>query len=402
MLAFLFLLSPGSALGRKKKAEPPAKQETPILARLDYSRIVWPNPPEITRIKFVDFFLGQPAEAQQTKQHSSWMDRLAGTEPGSQKGYSTPLRYQLWTPYGLAVDSDGRLYVADARVGAIFIFDPKDKNNIQLIKNGGAAHFGTIIGLAIDDDDRLFVSDSKFHHVLVFSPDHKVQASMGEGMAEPAGVAIDRENRFLYVADTELDQVLVYDADSFKLLRKIGTPGHHHELTTPGDFAKPTNVAVDKDGNLYVADTLNDRVEIFDADGEFIRAFGKNGDGPGYFARPKGIAVDSDGHVWVADAVQNRVQVFDRYGRLLIWMGGPGLLPGQFSAVAGLTIDPKNRVFTSEQYPGRVQMFQYVTQAEALTEYERREAERQKPAAQPTGAAQPTQSAPPAAGSGTQ
>ena len=58
---------------------------------------------------------------------------------------------------------------------------------------------------------------------------------------------------------------------------------------------------MDKDGNVYVTDTMNNRVEIFDADGKFISTFGKNGDGPGYFARPKGIAVDSDGHIWVAD-----------------------------------------------------------------------------------------------------
>ncbi len=62
----------------------------------------------------------------------------------------------------------------------------------------------------------------------------------------------------------------MYDADSLKLLRKIGTTGHKHELTTPGDFAKPTGLAVDPDGNLYVCDTLNNRIEVFDADGKFI------------------------------------------------------------------------------------------------------------------------------------
>lgn len=388
-LALVLLAMPGSIAARKKKQAAPPKEQPPLLDRLDYSRIVWPNPPEITRIKFLNYFDGQPVDRGPAVKKSSWMDRLAGAEPQGQKGYATKPHYELWTPYGLAVDSKGRLYVADARVGAVFIFNTEDKKDVELIKNGSAAHFGTILGLAIDDDDRLFVSDSKLRHVLVFSPDHKVEASISEGMVEPAGLAIDTENRFLYVADTALDQVLVYDADTFKLLRKIGTTGHHHELTKPGDFSKPTNVAVDQDGNLYVADTMNDRVEIFDPDGSFIRTFGKNGDGPGYFARPKGIAIDSDGHVWVADAMQNRVQVFDQHGRLLIWMGGPGLLPGQFSALAGLTIDKQNRVFTTEQYPGRVQMFRYVTQAEARAEFEKREVEREKkspavPLAQPS------------------
>jgi len=211
--------------------------------------------------------------------------------------------------------------------------------------------------------------------VLVFNKDHKLEAQFGEGfMSDPAGMAIDEENRFLYVANTGTDQILVFDADTFKLLRKIGTAGKNHTLTTPGDFSKPTNVAVDKDGNLYVTDTLNDRVEEFDADGGFIRAFGKNGDGPGDFTRPKGIAIDCDGHVWVADAGTNRVQVFTPEGDLRLIFGGFGWLPGQFQALTGITIDSKNRVFTSEQLLGRVQMFRYVTNAEAQVEYDRRAA----------------------------
>jgi DNA-binding beta-propeller fold protein YncE len=132
-------------------------------------------------------------------------------------------------------------------------------------------------------------------------------------------------------------------------------------------------MSVDDDGNVYVSDTSNRRVEIFDADGNFISAFGKAGDGPGRFMRPKGIAVDADGHVWVADAGQDRVQVFSREGKLLLHMGGHGMLPGQFGDVTGLTIDKKNRVFTSDQYPGRVQMFQYITNPEARAEYDRRQ-----------------------------
>ena len=149
----------------------------------------------------------------------------------------------------------------------------------------------------------------------------------------------------------------------------------------PGDFSKPTNVAVDKDGNLYVTDTLNDRVEVFDADGNFIRAFGKNGDGPGDFARPKGIAVDSDGHVWVADAMLNRLQVFTPEGRCFSPWADSELTRRTLEALAGLTIDNKNnRVFTSEQILGRVQMFRYYTNAEAKAALERKQTELAKKA----------------------
>ncbi len=148
-------------------------------------------------------------------------------------------------------------------------------------------------------------------------------------------------------------------------------------MTSPGNFALPDGVAVDKDGNVYVTDTLNDRVEIFDADGKFISEFGKIGDGPGTFARPKGIAIDRDGHIWVTDEVQSRVQVFDQQGRLLLYLGEPGWYPGQFQALYGIAFDSHdNRIITSEQFPGRVQVFRYITDAEAAALKAKRDAGR--------------------------
>ncbi len=73
--------------------------------------------------------------------------------------------------------------------------------------------------------------------------------------------------------------------------------------------------------------------------------------------------------------MQDRVQVFNKEGQLLTYLGGHGNLPGQFAALCGITIDKNNRVFTSEQYPGRVQQFRYVTEAEAAAEKARRDAE---------------------------
>jgi DNA-binding beta-propeller fold protein YncE len=211
--------------------------------------------------------------------------------------------------------------------------------------------------------------------VLVFNPKHEPEAQFGAGdLISPAGIAIDTTNRLVYVVDTQADQVVVFDADKYTLLRRIGTGGKQHTLTSPGDFSLPTNVAVDKEGNVYVTDTLNNRVEIFDADGGFVKEFGKAGDGPGNFARPKGIAVDSDGHIWVADEVQSRVQVFDKEGQLLIYIGQHGWYPGQFQALYGIAADNRNnRIITSEQFPGRVQVFRYITDAEASAEKSRRE-----------------------------
>ena len=321
LVAWLVLLSLTLAVpvslpaDKKKKNAEPAK--IPVI---DYSNIVWPNPPAIARIRYQAFYAAQKLSQVETTstQKAKWMDRLAGTQPASESG---KVLFQLGEPYGMAMDSKNNLYVADQKVGAVFIFNTETRE-ADLIKNKQHAHFVRIIGLAIDDGDRLFVSDPGLNHVLVFDANHTATDVITEGMAEPGSMTIDRENRLLYVSDIKLDQILVYDADSLKLLRKMGTTGHNHELTTPGDFAKPSGLAVDADGNLYVCDTLNNRIEVFDADGKFISTYGKNGDGPGYFARPKGVAVDSDGHIWVADGMQDRVQVFNQQWQLLIVFGG--------------------------------------------------------------------------------
>jgi sugar lactone lactonase YvrE len=402
LLAALLLLALGFALPssvcaeKKKKVQAaPAPEVGPRKFPFDPSKLVWPSPPSIARVRWLDYYAGAKIDytrAADSKPKSSWMDRLAGEQSQAEKANSKTFPFQLIGPYGIAIDSKGRVYVADQKVGAVFIFNTETRDT-QLIRNGFETHFGWINCLAIDDDDRLFVSDGKLHHVLIFNTKHEVENQITEGLVDPVGLAIDKENRFLYVVDTQQDQVIVYDADTLKLLRRIGTGGKNHFLTSPGDFGAPQGVAVDKDGNVYVTDTLNNRVEIFDADGNFISTFGKNGDGPGTFSRPKGIAVDGDGHIWVADEMQDRLQVFNREGQLLTYVGlGHGEMPGQFKALVGVAVDKWNRVFTTEQYPGRLQVFRYVPDADAETERKRREEELEKAAEKHQKAASATPS----------
>lgn len=371
-------LAPGAFAkkDKKKKKDEVAQQTAPPAPKIDTSKLVWPQPPDIARIRWLSELNGEPKppeEAQpKKKKKQGWMDRLAGVQPAAD--FSKPaLVHFLAKPYGVAVDSKGLIYVADTYVGAVFIFNTETRK-VEFIRNGAEAHFKTIIGLAIDDNNRLFVSDAGLHQVSVFDPNRKLEAVFGaEDLGRPGGVAIDTENRFLYVVDTDKEHVAVFDADSFKLLRTIGGPGKSEGDEDPGVFSKPTNVTVDSDGNVYVTDTINNRIQIFDADGNFISMFGKAGDGPGYFARPKGVALDPDGHIWVADAAQGRIHVFDKEGRLLAYFGYPGTLTGQLGLPAGLVIDKLNRVIVTEQLKGRIQIFRYTTDAEAAAERVERE-----------------------------
>lgn len=368
MAALALSLAPLAHAGKKKKSAPePTKKSTTIdHSKIDTSKIVWPLPPDIPRIKFVKEIYGEEkpvAEAKKKKQ--GWMDRVAGLQTTDTGQIKRELTHILGKPYGIGVDSQGRIYVADSFVSAVFVFDV-EKKETKLIRNGIEAKFGTIIGLTVDSADRIFVVDALLHRVAVFDKTWKLETYFGdEELEHPGGSAIDEENRFLYVADTGRQRIAVFDADTFKFLRAIGGPPKNVGDDEPGTLSKPSNVAVDAEGLVYVSDTMNNRIQIFDADGKFISMFGKAGDGPGSFARPKGIAIDSDQHIWVADAYQNRVQIFDKEGHLLAFFGSGGSLPGQFGVPSGVFVDKNNRAMVTEQLEGRLQVFRYVTDAEA-------------------------------------
>jgi DNA-binding beta-propeller fold protein YncE len=367
----------------KKDGDVPPLVATP---KQDTSMLVWPGPPNIGRVQYLEYLAGQKLDstsaAEAEKPKHSWMDRLAGVQP-SPTGKLKKMPFQLLAPYGMAVNSKGDLLVADQKVGAIFIFN-RETRDATLIGNGRQASFGLINGVAVDDDDRIFLTDGKLHRVLILNKNYEVIDQIRDDLVDPVGIAVDTENRFVYVVDTQQDQVLVFDADTLKPVRRLGHVGKKHEMTGPGDFAAPTGVALDTDNNVYVTDTMNWRVEVFDADGNFISQFGRHCDGFGCFAHPKGIAVDGDGHIWVADPMLDVLQIFNREGQLLGFVGGHGNLLGQFSSLVGVAFDRKtDRVFTSEDYPGRVQVFRYITDAEGEQRKKEKEAER---AGKPPGA----------------
>jgi len=381
ILALLSLSVPSTFADKKKKKGQPGvsapKVEKIDHSQIDTNKLVWPLPPDIPRIKFSQELYGEIKAAPEgpvaPKKKQSWMDRVAGVQTTDSGAIKREVTHRFAKPYGMGMDSQGRLYVADTFVAAVFIFD-LEKKQTKLLRHGVDGKLGMIIGLTVDDADRLFVVDAEAHRVAVFNKDGKLETYFGaDQLTHPGGCAIDEPNRLFYVADTGKDQVVVFDADTFKFLRVIGGSAKKPGDDDPGTLSKPSNVAVDKDGLIYVSDTMNNRIEVFDAEGNFVSLFGKHGDSPGFFARPKGIAIDADGHIWVADASQNNVQIWDKEGHLVAFFGIGGELPGQFSVPSGVFIDKKNRIYVAEQFKARVQIFQYVTDQEAKALKEEKE-----------------------------
>lgn len=364
---------PPAYAGKKDKEKKEAAQaQQPEKPPVDTSNLVWPAPPDVTRIKWLSQLKGEgdvkPQVKQETKK-TGWMDKMAGVQMPKSAEKKTP---KLAKPFGVVADSKGRIYAADVDQAVVFVFDLEQKK-VEYIGDKSPIRFALPMGLAIDDTDRLFVVDSRLHQVTVVGANGQLENVFGQDKLErPIGAAVDDENRLLYVVDAKASRVAVFDADSGKFVRYVGKPSDPLD-PQDGTFSTPLSAAVDDDGNLYVTDTLNDRVQVFDADGEFVNAFGKQGDSPGSFMRAKGIAVDADGHVYVTDAEFNNVQVFDKEGHFLAAFGEKGDDPGQFTLITGIFVDKKNRILVADQWRGRVQVLRYITESEAATEKAKRQ-----------------------------
>jgi DNA-binding beta-propeller fold protein YncE len=283
-----------------------------------------------------------------------WLDKVTGTKTPEE-------RQELHKPYGIATDSRGRIYAADTDLKTVFVIDPVARL-VERREGTTQAPMAMPAGVAVDAEDRLFVSDAQLRSITCFNPTGGVVARFGTNvLGRPAGLAIDPQRSRLYVADAKESRIAVFNTKTFDLAGYFGTaskPGKSEN----GTFASPTNVAVDRQGNLYVADTLNYRIQILSPAGKFLRAFGTQGDRPGEFIRPKGIAVDSEGHVYVADAEFNNFQVLSQEGQPLLAVGILGSAPGEFALIAGLHIDAHDRIYTTEMFIGRIQVFQYISQ----------------------------------------
>ena len=94
--------------------------------------------------------------------------------------------------------------------------------------------------------------------------------------------------------------------------------------TDNGMLKSPTGIAIDQEGNVYVADTDNHRIQVFSSNGTFISKWGEYGSGNGTFNQPEGIAIDQEGNVYVADTANNRIQVFSSNGTFISRLGGIG------------------------------------------------------------------------------
>lgn len=238
---------------------------------------------------------------------------------------------QLVQPYGSALHG-GKLYVADSRAPGLAVFDLLQQR-FSLVSGFGGGRMKLPVNVRIDADGTKYVTDTGRDQILVYDRDERYVGAFGrQGQFKPVDVAIAGDR--LYVTDVKNHQVHVLDKRSGRTLFTFGKPG-----SGEGELFHPTNLAVGPEGDIYVTETSNYRVQRFTPEGKPVSILGAVGSVPGSFARPKGIAIDRNGRMYVGDSAFENVQLFAPNGRLLMFFGQPGDGLEGISLPAGISID---------------------------------------------------------------
>jgi hypothetical protein len=212
----------------------------------------------------------------------------------------------------------------------------------------------SIIGIAEGRDRNIYVL-TRCHRnscegraeapILKFDPEGRLLGSFGAGLfVFPHNLTIDRHGN-VWTTDEGNHAVRKFTADG-KLLMTIGEPGKAGGA--PSLLTSPTGVLVAPDGNVFVTEGHDNspkaavaRVSKWTADGKFIKTWGRTGSAPGEFSTPHVIAMDSRGRLFVGDRNNNRIQIFDQEGNFLdLWY--------QFGRPSGIVITPDDRIYVAD------------------------------------------------------
>ncbi len=292
--------------------------------------------------------------------------------------FSTTTAYQLeWGEYpapgvedlptGLAVDGSGNVYVTNK---AQDVIQKYDASGAFLLQWGGTGStpglFDNPAAIAVSPSGDVYVADTDNMRVQRFDADGNFLAQWGSfgtsngQFSSPAGIAVDSTGA-VYVADTGNHRVEKFGAGgSFVSVWGTSAPAFS---CSDGAFRSPKGIAVDGSGNIWVADSGNNRVQEFDAGGAWIKAWGANNAScgssslDGKLKGPSDIDFDAQGTMWIADRSNNRLQRFTTTGVFLSKIGSLGLDVAQFDAPSSVVVDGSGRVLVADTNNHRVQVF---------------------------------------------
>jgi DNA-binding beta-propeller fold protein YncE len=274
----------------------------------------------------------------------SWWKRAAGYIVGSDHHELAFVK-----PTGLCLDDAGNLCVTDTGGKAVWFFDLAGKN-YKRWNSIDQYPFSSPVAV-VKRDKVIYVADSGLGMVIAFNESGKLLHTISDQLVRPTGLLIIDEK--LWVVDSSQHRIEVFDLNG-KHVDGFGGRG-----TAAGKFNFPTHVAVStgETPSLYVTDALNFRVQEVGLSGQPRCTIGSVGHATGSFSRPKGLATDSDQNLYVVDALFDNIQIFDRNGVFLMHWGSSGTDPGFFWLPSGIAIDSNDRIWVADSYNRRIQVF---------------------------------------------
>lgn len=220
-------------------------------------------------------------------------------------------------------------------------------------------------GVAVNSEGKLWVVDSANNRVEKFGAEGAYISKFGEvgsgpgQLKEPQGIAIDSAGH-LWVADTGNNRIEEFSS-SGTYMATVGSLG-----SEPGQFKAPSAIAFGASGNMWVADSANNRIEKFDKEAKYVSQFGSLGSEPGQLKEPKAIAIDASENIWVADTANNRIQEYTKGGSYTRRFGTAGSGEGQLNTPIDLKIDSAGNIWTVDAANNRAESFSpsgsYITQ----------------------------------------
>jgi sugar lactone lactonase YvrE len=221
--------------------------------------------------------------------------------------------------------------------------------------------------LASDSDGNIYISDSSYGFVTKLSPDGQFITRLhyqeaGLGTMDSSGITISPTGYF-YAVDLQNNRIYKFTLDG-EFISSWGNKGSgdgefDFSYVSDTEYFHGGDIAIDDAGNIYVVDTLNNRIQKFDTEGNFITKWGSYGTGNGEFDRPFKIVIDDTGNIYVVDTANNRIQKFDSDGNFITKWGSYGTGNGEFyfDRDAGIAIDKNGDVYVTDRGNGRVQKF---------------------------------------------
>lgn len=264
-------------------------------------------------------------------------------------GYGAKDDELLYRPTDVCFDDEGNIYIADTGRARVLKFRPGGQFLRKIGKKGaGPGELMEPVGVTTAKNGNIYVADKALSKVVIYDRNGHFQSEFKVMVPYKPYVA----NGKLYLST--YGHIMVYDLKGH-LLSKWGQQGR-----SEGDMDSPSGLAVGKNGNVYVSDTLNLRLEAFSRDGDILWVKGKPAQDikavDRTFGLPCGIVMDDKNLLYLIDAFDNSIKVLNTKGAQIATLGKEGVREGELNLPSGIAYDQDGVFAIADKFNDRVQV----------------------------------------------